>query len=64
MEDRYAEAIIDELERIGDLLEMLVNLKGAELQSAGVKSLPRITHRRPGEKRSARIGSEPKREQP
>lgn len=64
MEDRYAEAIIDELERIADLLQTLVQLKGAELQEAGLKDLPLPFHRRADERRSAKAKSEPKRARP
>jgi hypothetical protein len=53
--DRYAKSIVDELERIADLLEDLLKLEGVKLQAAGFKGdLPERARRRPNERRSAR----------
>jgi hypothetical protein len=62
MDDRYAEAIVDELERIGDLLQTLVNLQAAKLESEGVTNLPRPIQRHANERRSAKARTEGGRE--
>lgn len=64
MEDRYVEAIIDELERVGDLLQDLVKLQAARAAKEGITDLPRQVHRRADERRSAKVRSGPRREQP
>jgi len=64
MEDRYAEAIIDELERIGDLLQYMINLQVVRAGQEGIKDIPHQNHRRPEGRRSVKVGSAPKREQP
>ncbi len=65
MDDRYAKAIIDELERIGDLLSDLLKLETAKILESGFKgTIPTRTHRRVNEQRSAKVDTGGGREQP
>lgn len=63
MDNRYAEAIIDELERIGDLLEDLLRLQTARLRKNGLTEIPERLRRRANERKSTKVntGPEPKR---
>lgn len=67
MDERYAIAIIDELERIGDLLESFLALHEAELLNAGTlknPTMPRRFARRANDKRSATLATGAKPGQP
>jgi hypothetical protein len=64
MDDRYVEAIIDELERIGDLLQDLLKLHTLKAIKEGVKEIPHPMYRRPEDKRSAKVASGPGRGRP
>jgi hypothetical protein len=63
MDDRYAKALIDELERIGDLLEDILNIELAKREKGGLPPLERTSsRRRPNERRSAKASTEVRRE--
>lgn len=56
MDDRYAKAILDELERVGDLLDDLIKIQTAQFEPKS--GLPTRTRRKPSERRSVRLATE------